>query len=337
MFSIIREEEDWQRIYDCLPAPNTLLHYKYVFAAATLEQNGYPELAVWQDDKTLIAHPYIRREIPDAMGLCDLRSAFEFGGFWFGPGNVLPPARALDQFDRDFEEHCSANGIVCEFIRFHPYLPYVSEAESSYELSKPADNVSISLQQPYDKIFSGYRTSKQKQVRQGRRHGLQLSASDDYDTFVKTYHENLDRLNANEFYYFPTSFFRAVSEFMEMKLIHDTNGELCGAHCYLHDGNITHAFLCHARQEKLNLRPNDFAYDSVISDLADSTSQYFHFGGGAPSLTAYKKQFSPVTIPYITGRKVFMPKLYRTLTIAHEARTNRSNHTAEYFPAYRAT
>jgi serine/alanine adding enzyme len=336
MFSIIREEEHWQRIYERLPAPKTLLHYRYVSAAATLEQDGDAELAVWQDDETLIAHPYIRRAIPQATGFYDLRSAFEFGGFWLGPQSKPLTKWALDKFDRAFEQYCSANSIVCEFIRFHPYLPYLSATESSYELSKQAENVTIALNQSYDQIFAEYHTSKRKQVRQGRRHGLRISTSDDYDTFVKTYHENLDRLDADEFYYFPTSFFQAVCEFLEIKLIRDANGELCAAHCYLRDGDIVHAFLCHARQEKLSLRPNDYAYDSVISDLVNSTYQHFHFGGGAPSLSAYKKQFSPKTVPYVTGRKIFMPVEYLTLAKAHEARIGRPGKSTDYFPAYRA-
>jgi hypothetical protein len=336
MFSIIRYEEDWQRIYKRLPAPKTLLHYKYVSAAATLEQDGDAELAVWQDGETLIAHPYIRRAIPQAAGFYDLRSAFEFGGFWHGAVDAPPTARALDRFDRAFEQYCSANHIVCEFIRFHPYLPYVSETESSYELSNQVENIAIALNQSYDEIFAGYHTSKQKQVRQGRRHGLRISTSEDYDTFVKTYHENLDRLDADEFYYFPTSFFQAVCEFLEIKLIRDADGELCAAHCYLRDGDIIHAFLCHAKQEKLSLRPNDYAYDAVISDAVNSTYAHFHFGGGTPSLSAYKKQFSSKTIPYVTGRKIFMPDVYRTLTNARQTQIGEPNNIAGYFPAYRA-
>lgn len=336
MFSIIRDEKDWQRIYKRLPAPKTLLHYKYVSAAAALERDGEAELAIWQDGEMLIAHPYIRRVIPQAMDFYDLRSAFEFGGFWHEAEKSPPSAQALEKFDRAFEQYCSDNHIVCEFIRFHPYLPYVSETESSYELSKQAENITIALSQTYDQIFAEYRTSKQKQIRQGQRKGLRISTSNDYDTFVKMYHENLDRLDADQFYYFPTSFFKAVCEFLEIKLIHDADGELCAAHCYLRDGDIFHAFLCHARQEKLNLRPNDYAYDAVISDLVDSPYRHFHFGGGAPSLSAYKMQFSPKTIPYVTGRKIFMPDVYRTLTNTHDTQISRANDTTGYFPAYRA-
>lgn len=336
MFIVIRDEGSWQDVHGELPGPKTLAHHTYVAAAAGLEKGGTPELAIWNGKDALIAHPYIRRSIPGAQGFDDLRSAYEFGGFWCCPRSPDGVAAAWPAFSQAFADYCRDQGIVSEFVRFHPFIDRAPQLDATYVLSKHADNVVVPLDRPYEEIFAAYHPSKRKQVRQGRRHQLRMSSSDRFDEFVRIYHDNLDRLGASEFYYFPLSFFAAVHEFLDLRLVHDRDGTVCAAHCYLRDGEIVHAFLCHARHDKLALRPNDFAYDGMIGELCGGGARRFHFGGGAPSLAAYKRQFSPLSVSYHTGTRVFLPDVYDRLTAYREAETGKRGNPSGFFPAYRA-
>lgn len=335
MFDVIQDVDSWLNIYHQLPEPKTFLHPNYVRAAATLEEDGHAELAVWVTDDTLIAHPYVRRKIPSAPSHTDIISAFEFGGFWISRFEERETEKAVDNFLCAFDNYCRDQSIISEFVRFHPFLKRPSCLAEIYSVRKHADNIILRLNRPYAEIFASYHNSKQKQVRQGRRQGLQISPSGDLETFVSVYHENLDRLEAAEFYYFPISFFNEIKEFTDLRMVYDADQDLCAAHCYLRDGDILHAFLCHARAPKLSLRPNDYAYDEVIAQSLENFG-VFHFGGGAPSLAAYKRQFSSQSIPYFTGTRIFLPELYEDFTRARNAE-NRQTHVSGYFPAYRAS
>ena len=62
MFDVIQDVDSWLNIYHQLPEPKTYLHLNYVCAAATLEDDGHAEPAVWVTGDTLVAHPYVRRK-----------------------------------------------------------------------------------------------------------------------------------------------------------------------------------------------------------------------------------------------------------------------------------
>ena len=119
---------------------------------------------------------------------------------------------------------------------------------------------------------------------------------------MRVFHQNLDRIGAQPFYYFPAAFLQAIKAHLHFLFAVDHGGRLCATHCYLEDDEVYFAFLCHGVQDAIGLRPNDFVYDAAIRDAQKRHFQFLHMGGGGPSLMAYKRKFSRMTWPfYIAG------------------------------------
>lgn len=336
MLQIIRNKAEWERNYARLITPSVLASHDYMTAVEGLEEGGQAELALWCSGLDFIFHPYVRRTTALKNGLYDLVSGYDFGGFWFTTDDAATRQKLLRGFENDFGTYTREKGIVCEFIRFNPFLDLDYGMLTAYRVTHVSDNVIVRFDRPYDEIWTTYHPTLRNKVRQGRKHGLRCIPSQDYSTFVHIYHRNLEWLNAPRYYFFAKDFFERVSEYLNLYLIVDRDGELCGAHTYIRDGDALFAFLCHGVRDKLRLRPNDFGYDEIIRAGADSSHQYFHFGGGTPSLMAYKRKFSPDTAPYYIGRRIFDERAYKELVRLREQRDRICLDTSSFFPKYRS-
>ncbi len=331
MLRVVTDRQEWDREISGMPDISILASSKYMLAAAPLEKGGVAMLAVYETDAGKLVHPFVKRAVPDAADHFDLISVFDFGGFWIKAETMQEKQRLVEGFEQTFGAWCRENGIVCEFVRIHPFVPFDTALMSTYDISLFCENVCVDLSGGYEQICNGYSNSRQKQVRQGRdKYGLRAEEIDDPALFTTVFHENLRRINSSGFYFFPQSFIREITPLSRMFFARTPEGDICAAHLYLVDGPVIFAYLCHGVAEYHHLRPNDFLYDHVLGEFSNNGYRMFHFGGGAPSLMAYKKSFGPDRIDYRIARRIFDQQIYDRLTSRHGGKN-----TGDFFPSYR--
>src|SRR5262245_51683076 len=313
MLSIIRDKPQWNALYATLHRPSIVASYGYVNAAAQLETGGCAELAVWSGDDQIVFHPYIRRQIDGGPALDDLVSAWEFGGFWFDTADLEHQCKLLQAFSKAFYQRCVDERIVSEVVRFYPLTPLVAPTIDPYYLEYHSEQIVVPLTASYETLWRAFPSSLRGKIRQAERYRLSVQPSKDIDTFVRVFYQNLDRIGAEPFYYFSAAFLQAIKEHLQFLFAYDHSGRLCATHCYLEDGEVYFAFLCHGVQESLALRPNDFVYNAAIRQAQKRRCLFLHMGGGGPSLMAYKRKFSQMTWPFYLGRCIFRPDIYAAL------------------------
>ncbi|HEY0714820.1 MAG TPA: GNAT family N-acetyltransferase [Polyangia bacterium] len=330
---IITEPADWRDATARVHAPGVLASHEYLAAAATLETDGRAELAVWEDQGETLVHPYVRRPIPQAPGFSDITSAYEFGGLWTSSRDAAVNMRLARGFAEAFASYARKSGIVSEFVRVHPFTDG-GLAAHAYEVRHAANHTVVDTARAQEGR-APYPTTLRQAIRKAERRGLRLEPADDFRPFVTLYHANLDRLGARPYYYFPHSFFERLRGTLALYHVVDPQGRLCAAHVYLRDGARLFAFLCHGVRERLDSRPNDFAYDRVIREAANQGIGIVHLGGGQPSLLRYKTKFSSWTLPFYIGTRIYDESTYRALVVRHEAALG-APVTSGFFPLYRA-
>jgi hypothetical protein len=335
-FRLVTDAREWDALVARCTDRSVVATSAYLAAGAMLEPDGKPELAIYRDRDGTIIHPYVNRAI-DAKGTWrDLISAYEFGGYWYTTRDAAKRARLTANFDRLFRQHCMEHAVVSEFMRLHPMLFRNPALFGDFDLGGPAEHVIVPLLGDPDRLRSGYHVTRRRQVRQGHANGLVMEPIRDAAAFIDVYHENLNRLEADDFWYFPADYIAALGDMLRIFLVRDPKGEVCGAHCYLDDAPWRFAFLCHGVAAKLDLRPNDFAFDAAMVEAQADGLEWLHLGGGQPSLLAYKSKFSNVTVPYRWAKRVFLPDVYGQLVAAREGRTGVSLAGNGFFPLYRA-
>lgn len=335
-FRLVRAAREWDRLVARTVDRSIVASAAYLSAGAMLEPDGRPELAVYEDSDGMVLHPFISRAI-DAKGTWrDLISAYEFGGYWFDTRDAARRARLVENFDRLFRRHCMEHAVVSEFMRLHPMIFRNTGIFGDFDLGGPAEHVIMPLMGDEDQLRAGYHVTRRRQVRQGIANGLTMEKIEDAESFIDVYHDNLNRLEADDYWYFPPDYIAALGDMLTIYLVRDEDGEICGAHCYLDDPPYRFAFLCHGVAAKLDLRPNDFAFDAAAVEAQKAGMQWLHLGGGHPSLLAYKAKFSNVTAPYRWAKRIFLPDVYGQLVSAREAATGLSLQNNGFFPLYRA-
>lgn len=335
-FALVTDLAEWDALYDRVVDGSVVATSSYLAAGAMLEPDGRAELAVWEDEDGLIIHPYISRAVDARGNWRDLISAYEFGGYWFSTRDAAAKARLTTAFDLRFRQYCVENAIVSEFMRLHPMLFRNTTLFSDFDLRGPAEHVIVPLIGAPEEVRAGYHVTRRRQVRQGIGNGLTMEPVRDAAAFIDVYHHNLDRLQADDYWYFPTDYIAALGDHIRIFMVRDPSGDVCGAHCYLDDPPWRFAFLCHGVADKLDLRPNDFAFDAAAIDAQAAGLEWLHLGGGQPSLLAYKSKFSNITTPYRWATRTFLPDVYRQLVKSREAATGQSLRRTGFFPAYRA-
>ena len=236
-------------------------------------------------------------------------------------------------FEVAFGKLAKDRNVVTQFLRLHPFLPLAELGLSIYEMRKHQDNVIVPTSGSIEAIRENYTSNRRRRVRQGRRHGLTMEFDKNVEAFHELYIRSMDRLEAEQEYYFPISFLQAALEFGQIAWVKH-NGDVCSAYLLLYEDDVVYLYLVGTVPEKLPLRPNDFGFDEIIRVLNSQGLRFFHLGGGADTLLAHKQSFSPQTVPYYHLRRVFDDSAYAELIRLHGEHFGRPP-LSGFFPAYR--
>jgi hypothetical protein len=164
-----------------------------------------------------------------------------------------------------------------------------------------------------------------------------------YDTFIDIYYENMRRLDASSYYYFPREYF------YQLKSVLGAGLQLCLVEI---DGGIVAGDLfaetCGIAQGLLSGTRDAYSRGSVPKTLIHAFRHFakargnriLHLGGGVggakDSLFQFKAGFSHLRTPFFTWRLVGDQRVYAQLVHRWEARQHVGADAIEgYFPAYR--
>lgn len=333
---IVSDVPSWDAAVQAVGDVSNFAGGQYVQACAAMELEGVAQLAVFRAEHGTVVHPFVRRAIPDTDGWSDLMSPFDYGGFFFDTTDEGGRISLLQAFEDAFFEYAADEGIVAGFTRLHPMRTLPLDALRRFQVRQHRDNIVIQLDRPYEELWKGYKRPRRRIIKQGRRAGFEIERSTDFTHFVPMFHYNMRRVGARPENLFPTSFFDAVADQLELYYLRAPDGTICAGHTYLLDPPYVFAYLCHSTPDYLHLRPNDFLYDHMLQEFRRRGLTWFHFGGGTQmSLWEYKATFSPQRVPYFVIDGVFRQDRYDELSNIRERHVPDCR-SSGFFPAYRA-
>lgn len=332
---VVEDRQDWSQVVRRLCGNVNLARYDWVHSSALRFENGKAEGLLYGDPGAdFLFFPYVRREIPDTGGLCDLTSAFEFGGLWSCSKEEQVWRELLDGFFRDIPVWAREEGIVSAFCRMSPFNPpfgFLNEDMPCEAFVPVGDHVVIRLGgRSYPQIRNSYRGNTRNKLSQAERAGLRAERTSDAEAFLELYHHGMDRLGAGEEYRFTLERFALLEPFLELFNVTDEQGRISARCAMLVDLPVLWAFLFHTDPSFNHLRPANFAYDHAVRRGMEIGAEYLHLGAGSEMLRKFKAGFSGDTLPYGHMRWIFDRKIYTELSNARGTDSN------DFFPAYRA-
>lgn len=343
--------EQWDGLLGALPAR---LRDVYFSAGYHLlwQRNGDGTAygAVFDQRAARVLYPFLRRPLVavpwlgDAfVDLSDISSCYGYGG----PLVMAPPAarpEVLASFREAFSTWCGREGIVSEFIRFHPLLHNEGGFEGLLDLWPANETVVCRLSRDPEDHLSAMSSAARRNLRRAQKAGLTFSREDSdgaYDEFSTLYRQTMERRAASRFYLFEERYFgdlrRLLGRAQELLVIRH-EGRMAAAALFLRSECFAHYHLGASDHSLLPLRPNNLLFFEALNRAGAAGLEELHLGGGyraagQDELLRFKSGFSPLRSRLVLGRVVHLEGDYRR-AVARRQQTAPA--PGAFFPAYRA-
>lgn len=249
----------------------------------------------------------------------DFETVYGYGGPIFNVEDSFFQQKAL----KEAFDYLKDNNYICGFVRFHTLLK-TYKAFNANDIIFDRNTVAIDLTLSEEEIWSKEIHSKNRNViRKAEKAGLKYVADSDYkylDDFIRLYNGTMDKLSADDFYYFDDNYYADFvknnpNSFLGVVLL---DNMVLSAAIFMYDGIYGHYHLSGSDKQFLNYSPNNFMLYYSALELQKRGVELFHLGGGTTSnpedsLFAFKKKFSPFLYDFYIGKFIFNQELYKQI------------------------
>ena len=343
----MRDRERWLKELETIKEVRPDLHYRPEYCGLFADV-GEAHLFIYREGTDSVLYPFLLRKvnlIPGLAGnlsrdLYDITSPYGYGGPLASPG---AGEQVLKNFCHCFARYCQKNGIITEFIRFHPVLGNHRLLEKHLAVEKVSSAVVVDLKNSAAEIWAGYERNNRKNINKAYREGLKVvleSSPHRFADFLSIYHHTLSRNQASGFYYFSGDFYDSVHRDLKGNYIYAhtlAGGRVISTELLLYNGTYVHSFLGGTLEAFFDLRPNNILKHEVIQWAKARGISFFLLGGGyreGDGIFRYKRSFaSGGVLEYHVGKKIHDHAAVSCLKeIIADGRQRESK---EYFPPYR--
>ena len=178
--------------------------------------DGEPLLICYEDGGTRGINVVMKRDVakaPAFAGRIPEGVYFDFSTP-YGYGGWLIEGEETDALFRAYTEWLRANGILCEFVRFHPMIRNHEACADFYETVRLGEVVHMDLSSP-ETVWANLSSKNRNMIRKAEKNGITIRTGRDpemYEAFREMYNATMDRDEAEEYYYFGKPFYDSLRE-----------------------------------------------------------------------------------------------------------------------------
>jgi len=328
----VTSKSDWQNVLNRVNDFD--FYHTYDYHAISCNSNETPILLTYIQESSTIALPLILKSIENTEYF-DLTSVYGYAG---PICNVNIDSYDFSNFKAELKAYLKSKNIVSVFSRLHPYIAQYQILESLGEIFSLGDVVNIDITLPIKKSKAAYNKSNKNQINKIRRQCevIKAETKEDILEFADIYFENMNRLNAEDQYYFEKDYFLNFMDSSDFKtdilLVKDikSNSYIAGS-MFVKTKNIVQFHLSGTRTEFLKLNPSKLFIDEMRLLATEQGYRFFNLGGGLgsekDSLFKFKASFSKDFRAFEVWKYIVNRDIYDKLS----ATKNETN----YFPKYR--
>lgn len=311
--------------------------------AFMIHGDGDPLLFFFEDKNVRGINVVLKRDIAKDnhfKGIISENTYFDFSTP-YGYGGWIIEGDNKDSLFSAYEKWCNKNGIISEFVRFHPVVGNNTFSEKNYEVIPLGQTIAMDLSSP-EVIWENIISKNRNMIRKAEKSGVKIfnGRSDElYKAFIDIYNSTMERDLADEYYYFKPEFYNSICyDLAENAQIFYAvkDGEIIAASIMIAANGKMNYHLSGSKFEYRNLAPSNLLlYKAALWGCANGYKS-FHMGGGVGSgednLFKFKKSFyrKDDLCRFYIGKKVYLQDKYDELLALREP-TN-----SNYFPKYRA-
>lgn len=272
--------------------------------------------------------PYLKNAI-SGTPYFDFETAYGYGG----PLAVCSDENIMREAWSRFYEHCKDCGMIAGFLRFNPVLGnHVLVHPDFVEVIYDREIVKLTLDRPYEAIWKDYSDDNKNKIRKAVRSGIKIRidrSPKSLESFRRMYHDTMDRVGAEQFYYFKPEYFETIGVLLPGNYAVFTalkDGVEVGGSIALYTADILNYHLSATMKEYMSLGVANLLRDECIKFALANRIRVINFGGGRvsspdDSLFRFKRSFSKETAKFFIGKVIIEDRIYSRACLEWESRT----------------
>lgn len=296
----------------------------------------------YEADGLKAIYVYMKRETA-IEGYFDSVTPYGYGGVLFD-GDITEDK--LKTFWKVYVEKMKEEGIVDNFVRYHPVLANAVPMKQISTVIDLGKTIAIDLSSP-DVIWENIISKNRNMIRKAEKNGITIEhgkGMDLLDQFTDIYNATMDKDHAEEYYYFKRPFYESIDGDLRdnyelfyamyegrpiaMSIMIFANGRL---NYHLSGSDIQYR----------NLAPSNLLLYQAALWGCEKGMKTFHLGGGVGSgednLYKFKAAFNKVSdYQFSIGKQIFDEEKYNQLVELRRASDSSFDESSHFFPLYRS-
>ncbi len=263
----------------------------------------------------------------------DLATPYGYGG-WIVEGDDKASLFTV------YEAWLEQNGIISEFVRFHPMIKNHEDCKDFYEIVQLGEVVHMDLSSP-EVIWNNIISKNHNMIRKAEKNDIRVYNGrfpEIYKRFRDIYNGTMDKDNAESYYYFDEEFYDSVLDDLPQNaqvFFAEKDRVVIAASIMLTANGHMNYHLSGSLKEYNSLAPtNLLLYNAALWGCANGYRTLYLGGGvgsGEDSLFRFKRTFYKGELNHFyIGKRIYNRAKYDALLKMRTAIENQG-----YFPKYR--
>lgn len=337
IFEAITRKDEWDSLIKEIGHYD--FYHTYDYHHTSKSEHESPVLLKYQEKDIIIALPLLIRNVFNTP-YKDATCVYGYAGpISKGVNNTFNNKNFIKSLKIYFKE----NNIISVFNRLNPYIDFQDVVLADYgKIKMQGKVVNIDLTLDVEEQRQNYQSRLKTHVNKSRRNCTVKRVLNDNDLskFIEIYHENMDRINARESYYFSDEYYKRMTKSKDFETetllaVHNETGEVIAGSMFIKTNNIVQYHLSGSINNYLYLTPTKLLIDEMRLKAKKEGYTYFNLGGGLggyddDSLFRFKSSFAKDFKKFNLWNLIVDEEAYQKLVSEKNivAKTN-------FFPLYR--
>ena len=318
-------------------------YHTYDYHQLSKKDNEEAVLISYEDNGIMIHLPLLVRPLVNEAGFYDATSVYGYAGPLCNKTDVSQ--ETIDDFSSSLLDFLNRRNIVSIFSRLNPYShsqEKILQNLGTVETLGPVVNIDLTKDVDTQRtLFS--KTTKRYLNKIRKICSTKISTEEeDILKFIELYYENMDRVNADESYYFDKDYFFNFinSDDYQTDVIFailDETKEIISAAMMVKTKNIIQYHISGTLNDYLNITPIRLLIDTMRLIGTEQGYTYFNLGGGLgsqnDSLLQFKSSFSKDYRDFKIWKFIVNPSKYDELVKSNPDVASLEGNN--FFPLYR--
>lgn len=307
--------QKWNEILDRFEETQKDIYFYEEYVKMYEDNESKAFCVVCEEDASVLLMPFLRKRIG---GYFDFETAYGYGG----PISNINDNVWIHHAIGEVKNFLMEEKYICGFVRFHPLLKNIKQYEGCFDTCFDRNTVIIDTQMNGEDIWTKQISSKNRNmIRKAEKNGLVYKAEYDFQSikeFIELYNATMERLHADEFYFFNENYYKKfINHFADKAFLGTVRKDdilVCAA-LFMYSKEYGHYHLEGSDYRYSNLGANNLLLWKTALELHNLHIKSFHLGGGYDSsennsLFKFKKAFSNELGEFYIGKMLFNKEKY---------------------------